>query len=72
MSEAPLLLTLSVCLSVVLSVCTPLAFLYMEIVYIIHNDSLLFWETNPPLPSECFEIQEYAKTFSEHFCKGVY
>ena len=32
-SEAPLQLTLSVCMSV----CTPLALLYMEIVYNIHN-----------------------------------
>ena len=37
-SEAPLQLTLSV----VLSVCTPLAAQYMAIVYTIHNDSLLF------------------------------
>ena len=34
------------CLSV-----QPLYFLYMAIVYVILNDSLLFWETNPPLPS---------------------
>ena len=38
-SEAPLQLTLSVC--------TPLALLYMEIVYIIHNDSLLFLGNEP-------------------------
>ena len=45
-SKAPLQLTLSVCLSVCSSVCLyvckPLAFLYMTIVYIIHNDSILF------------------------------
>ena len=47
MCEAPLQLTMSVCLSV----CTPLAFLYMAIFYIIHNDSLLFLgnEPSPPL-----------------------
>ena len=43
-SEAPLQLTLSVRLSVVLSVCTPLALLYMAIVYIFHNDLLLLLE----------------------------
>ena len=37
-SEAPLQLTLSVCSSV----CTPLAVLYITIVYIVYNDSLLF------------------------------
>ena len=46
-------LCLSVYLSVVLSVVcssvfTPLAVLYMAIVYIVYNDSLLFLETNPP------------------------
>ena len=47
-SEAPLQLTLSVGLFV----CTPSALLYMEIVYIIHNDSLLILgnEPSPPLP----------------------
>ena len=33
-----------------LSVCTPLALLYMEIVYIIHNDSLLFLGNEPSPP----------------------
>ena len=36
-----------VCVFEVLSVCTPLALLYMEIVYIIHNDSLLFLGKEP-------------------------
>ena len=40
--------SLKFCLSVCLSFCTPLALLYMEIVYIIHNYFL--WEKNPPLP----------------------
>ena len=38
MSKAPLQLTLSVCSSV----CTPLAVLYMTIVIVYNNDSLLF------------------------------
>ena len=50
-SKAPLQLTLSVCLSVVLSVCTPLAVLYMAIVYIVYNDSLLFLGNETKRPS---------------------
>ena len=45
-SEAPLQLTLSVCSSVY----TPLAVLYMVIVYIVYNDSLLFLGNEPPSP----------------------
>ena len=39
-SEAPLQVTLSLCLSV----CRQLVFLCMTILYIIHNDSLPFWK----------------------------
>ena len=41
-----------------LSVCTPLAFLYMAIVYIIHNDSLytLSWKRTIPSPEVIWRI----------------
>ena len=63
--EAPLRLTLSVCLSVF----TPLAVLYLAIVYNVYNDSLLFLGNKPPSPpgnSQNFFF--FFHSCSDHIC----